>query len=146
LEILQNAGLSVGRGTEAPFEEFGAPWINGDEVAEALNARNLSGVRFTNQPYIPVSGLYAGQHCGGVGVRMTDREAVRSMRVALEIAALVSKKYPEQFDVTKTIVLLGNTATVEQLKAGAAAEQIVAGWSADLAGFEQVRRKYFLYK
>jgi uncharacterized protein YbbC (DUF1343 family) len=146
LEILQSAGLSVGRGTEAPFEEFGAPWINGDEVAEALNARNLPGVRFANQPYIPVSGLYAGQHCGGVGIRLTDREAVRSMRVGLEIAALVWKKYPEHFDVTKTIVLLGNAATVEQLKAGTAAEQMVAGWSADLAGFEQVRRKYFLYK
>ena len=56
---------SVGRGTEAPFEEFGAPWINGDQVAEALNARNLPGVRFAGQPYIPVSGLYAGQRCGG---------------------------------------------------------------------------------
>jgi uncharacterized protein YbbC (DUF1343 family) len=146
LEILQNAGLSVGRGTEAPFEEFGAPWINGDEVADALNARNLPGVRFTNQPYIPVSGLYAGQHCGGVSIRVTDREAARSVRVGLEIATLLQKKYPDHFDVTKTIVLLGNAATVQQLKAGTAPEQIIAGWSADLAAFEQVRRKYFLYK
>jgi len=146
LEILQNAGVSVGRGTEAPFEEFGAPWINGEEVAEALNARNLPGVHFANQPYIPVSGLYAGQHCGGVGIRVTDRAAIRSMRIGLEIAELLQKKYPEQFDVTKTIVLLGNDATVQQLKAGTPTEQIIASWSADLAAFEQVRRKYFLYK
>lgn len=146
LEILQNAGVSVGRGTEAPFEEFGAPWIDGEEVAEALNARNLPGVRFANQPYIPVSGLYAGQHCGGVGIRVTDRAAVRSMLVGLEIALLLEKKYPEHFDAAKTIVLLGNAATVEQLKAGTPAEQILASWGADLAAFEQVRRKYFLYK
>jgi uncharacterized protein YbbC (DUF1343 family) len=146
LEILQSAGVSVGRGTEAPFEEFGAPWLNGDEVAEALNARNLPGVRFANQPYIPVSGLYAGQHCGGVGIRVTDRAAVRSMRVGLEIAALLWKKYPEQFDVAKTIVLLGNAATVDELKAGDSAENTVAGWSADLAVFEHMRGKYFLYK
>lgn len=146
LEILQNAGVSVGRGTEAPFEEFGAPWINGEEVAESLNARNLPGVHFANQPYIPVSGLYAGQHCGGVGIRVTDRAAVRSMRIGLEIAELLQKKYPEQFDVTKTILLLGNDATVQQLKAETPPEQIIASWSADLAAFEQLRRKYFLYK
>jgi uncharacterized protein YbbC (DUF1343 family) len=146
LEILQNAGVSVGRGTQSPFEEFGAPWMNGDEVAEALNARNIPGVRFANQPYVPVTGLYAGQRCGGVGIRVTDREAVRSMRVGLEIAALLQRKYPEHFDVTKTIILLGNDASVEQLKAGTPPEQIIASWGADLAAFDQVRRKYFLYK
>jgi uncharacterized protein YbbC (DUF1343 family) len=146
LEILQNAGVSVGRGTEAPFEEIGAPWINGGEVAEALNARNLPGVHFVNQPFVPVSGLYAGQRCGGVGIRVTDRAAVRSMRIGLEIAALLQKKYPEQFDVGKTIVLLGNEATVAQLKAGTPPEQIIASWAKDLAEFDQVRRKYFLYK
>ena len=146
LEVLQNAGVSVGRGTEAPFEEFGAPWINGEQVADALNSRNLPGVRFANQPYIPVSGLYAGQHCGGVGIRVTDREAVRSMRVGLEIAEVLQKKYPEHFDVAKTIVLLGNQTTVDQLKAETPPEQIILGWGTDLATFDQVRRKYFLYK
>ncbi len=86
LEILQNAGVSVGRGTETPFEEFGAPWIKGDEVAAALNARNLPGVKFVAQPFITVSGLYAGQRSGGVAVRITDRAAVRSMSVGIEIA------------------------------------------------------------
>jgi uncharacterized protein YbbC (DUF1343 family) len=146
LEILQNAGVSVGRGTEAPFEEFGAPWVDGEEVAAALNARHLPGVRFSNQPYVPVTGLYAGRRCGGVGIRVTDRAAVRTMTIGLEIAALLLKKYPDHFDVTKTITLLGNDATVEGLKAGTPVEQIVASWSADLAAFDQMRRKYFLYK
>jgi uncharacterized protein YbbC (DUF1343 family) len=146
LEILQNAGVSVGRGTETPFEEFGAPWISGGEVAEALNARSLPGVYFVNQPFIPVSGLYSGQHCGGVGIRVTDRATVRSMRIGLEIAALLLNKYPDNFDVTKTIFLLGNDATVQQLKAGTPPGQVVASWAAELAAFDQVRRKYFLYK
>src|SRR5580700_8433301 len=146
LEILQNAGVSVGRGTEAPFEEFGAPWINGEEVAQLLNAKNLPGVHFVNQPFIPVSGLYAGQHCGGVGVRVTDRTALRSMRVGLEIVAALHKKYPDQFDVTKILLLLGNDSTIQQLQAGTAAAEIIASWAKDLAAYDAVRRRYFLYK
>jgi uncharacterized protein YbbC (DUF1343 family) len=68
------------------------------------------------------------------------------MRVGLEIAALLKKKYAEQFDVTKTLLLLGNEKTVEELKAGVAPEKIIAGWSAELAAFDAVRQKYFLYK
>jgi uncharacterized protein YbbC (DUF1343 family) len=146
LEILQGAGVSVGRGTEAPFEEFGAPWMDGEQVADELNARNLPGLRFANQPYIPVSGLYAGQHCGGVSIRVTDRAAVRSVRMGLEIAAILLKKYPDHFDVSKTMTLLGNAATVAALKAGTPVEQIVASWGPELGSFDQVRRKYFLYK
>jgi len=146
LEILQNAGVSVGRGTEAPFEEFGAPWIDGEVVASALNARALPGVHFSNQPFIPVSGLHAGQRCGGVSIRVTDRQALRSMRMGLEIAAFLLKQYPAQFDVSKILLLLGNDATVKQLQTGVPPPEIVAGWSSDLAAFEKIRRKYFLYK
>jgi len=146
LEILQNAGVSVGRGTESPFEEFGAPWINGDEVSAELNTKNLAGVHFVNQPFIPVSGLYAGQRCGGVGIRVTDRGAVRSMRIGLEIAALLHKKYPEHFEVAKLLFLVGNDETIQQLEEGTAPEQIVASWSKSLAEFDAVRRRYFIYK
>ena len=146
LEILQNAGVSVGRGTEAPFEEFGAPWINGEEVAVALNAKSLPGVHFANQPFIPVSGLYAGQHCGGVGVRVTDRASLRSMRVGLEIAATLHKKYPDHFDVTKILLLLGNDSALHQLQSGAPVNEIIANWAKDLAAYDATRRRYFLYK
>jgi uncharacterized protein YbbC (DUF1343 family) len=146
LEILQNAGVSVGRGTEAPFEEIGAPWINGEEVAAALNAKSLPGVRFVNQPFIPVSGLYAGQHCGGVGVRVTDRAALRSMRVGLEIAAELHKRYTDHFDVTKLLFLIGNDSTIQQLQAGNPASEIIASWAKELATYDTVRRRYFLYK
>jgi len=146
LEILQNAGVSVGRGTESPFEEFGAPWINGEEIAGELNARDLAGVHFINQPFVPVSGLYTGRRCGGVGIRVTDRNTLRSMRVGLEIAAILQRRYPTDFDATKLVLLLGNADTVSALQAGTPPEKIIASWSNDLATFDSLRRKYFLYK
>jgi uncharacterized protein YbbC (DUF1343 family) len=146
IEILQSAGVSVGRGTQTPFEEFGAPWLNGDEVAAALNLRHLPGLHFVGQPFIPVVGLYSGQRCGGVAIRITDRFAVRSMRLGLEIAAILQKLYPKQFNSAKLIELVGNADTLQQLQAGVAPEKIVASWIDSLAVFDKVRRKYFLYK
>ncbi len=146
IEILQNAGVSVGRGTQTPFEEFGAPWLSGDEVAAALNERHLPGVHFAAQPFIPIAGLYSGQRCGGVAIRVTDRFTARSMRTGLEIAAILQKLYPKQFDPEKLLLLVGNSGTIQQLQSGAPPEKIVASWSDSLAAFEQIRRKYFLYK
>ncbi len=146
LEILQSAGVSVGRGTEAPFEEFGAPWMDGEKVASALNAAHLPGLKFVSQPFIPVTGLYAGKRCNGVGIRIGDRGAVRSMRMGLEIAALLQKMYPEKFDVSKTIVLLGNAETVQKLEDSASPADIVASWQTSLSDYDKTRRRYLLYK
>jgi len=146
LEILQNAGVSVGRGTEAPFEEFGAPWMDSEKVASALNAAHLPGLKFVTQPFIPVSGLYAGKRCNGVGIRIGDRAAVRSMRLGLEIAAQLQKMYPQNFDVSKTVVLLGNAETVQKLEDGASPADIVAGWQPSLSDYDKTRRRYLLYK
>ncbi|HYL83472.1 MAG TPA: DUF1343 domain-containing protein [Candidatus Angelobacter sp.] len=146
IEILQNAGVSVGRGTQAPFEVFGAPWMNGDEVASALNERHLPGLHFTGQPFIPVGGPYSGERCGGVGIRITERGAVRAMRMGLEIAVILKRLYPQQFDSAKLLDLVGNADTIQQLQSGVEPEKIVASWSDALASYDQARRKYFLYK
>jgi uncharacterized protein YbbC (DUF1343 family) len=146
IEILQNAGVSVGRGTQTPFEQFGAPWLDGEEVASSLNSLHLPGVRFVSQPFIPVSELYSGQRCGGVAMRITDRAAVRSMRIGLEISVLLRKLYPQHFDPAKIIFLIGNAATIEQLQSGVSPDKIISGWSEDLMNFDQLRRKYFLYQ
>jgi uncharacterized protein YbbC (DUF1343 family) len=146
LEILQNAGVSVGRGTETPFEEFGAPWINGEEVAAALNARHLPGLHFAAQPFIPVVGLYSGQRCGGVAVRITDRQAVRAMRMGIEIATVLKKLYPTDFDPAKLLLLTGSDETIRLLQDGTLPDQIAASWSTDLSTFDTLRRKYFLYR
>ncbi len=146
IEILQSPGVSVGRGTQAPFEEFGAPWLNGDEVAAAMNERHLPGLHFASRPFIPIGGPYSGQRCGGVSIRITDRFAARSMRMGLEIAAILHKLYPQQFNAGKLLELTGNSDTVQQMQSGVSPEKIVASWSSSLAAFDQVRRKYFLYR
>jgi uncharacterized protein YbbC (DUF1343 family) len=146
LEILQNAGVSVGRGTETPFEQFGAPWMNGEIVAAKLNERHLPGLRFVAQSFIPVTGLYAGQRCGGVSVRITEKKSVRSMSMGLEIAAILRELYPDQFDPARILLLVGNAETVRQLQTGAAPSQIVASWAPVLRAFEVMRQKYLLYK
>lgn len=146
LEILQSAGVSVGRGTETPFEEFGAPWMEGDKVAAALNAAHLPGLKFVSQPFIPVSDLYAGRRCGGVGVRIGDRAVVRSMTLSVIIASILQKLYPQNFAVSKTITLLGNAETVQKLRDGATAAEIVSAWQPSLSDFDKTRRRYFLYK
>lgn len=146
LEILQAAGVSVGRGTETPFEEFGAPWIVGADVAGDLNALHLPGLRFSDQPFIPVSGLYGGRRCGGVGVRVADRAAVRSVRMGIEIATILKKRYPNDFDPSKLITLIGNQQTIDMLVKGAAPDAIVSSWAEGLAAYDATRRKYFIYK
>jgi uncharacterized protein YbbC (DUF1343 family) len=145
LEILQAAGVSVGRGTETPFEQFGAPWMDGEKVAAALNAAKLPGLKFVAQSFIPVSGLYMGRRCGGVSIRIGDRAVVRAMRLGVEIAVLLEKMYPQDFAAEKSIALLGNTETVQKLKDGASAAEIVASWQNSLMEFDRTRRKYFLY-
>jgi uncharacterized protein YbbC (DUF1343 family) len=146
LEILQNANVSVGRGTEAPFEQFGAPWMDGEKVAAELNAKRLTGVHFAPAQFVPASGLFMGQKCSGVAPRVTDRAAVRSLEMAIEIVTVLWRLYPKEFEPARTVLLLGNEATLRMLEQGAAPEEIVRSWSADLAVFETTRRKYFLYK
>ncbi|HSY32249.1 MAG TPA: DUF1343 domain-containing protein [Verrucomicrobiae bacterium] len=146
LEILQNGGVSVGRGTEAPFEEFGAPWMHGEDVAARLNERHLAGVRFIAADFIPVAGSYAAERCGGVAIRVLDKRAVRSMTMGIEIASILRQLYADHFDVQKMLFLVGNDQTIRQLQDGAPASEIVKGWDADLKIFEVTRRKYFLYK
>jgi len=146
IEILQASGVSVGRGTQTPFEQFGAPWMNGEDVASALNARNLPGLRFVSQSFIPIGGPYSGQRCNGVSIRVTDRFAARSLRLGLEIAEILQKLYPKDFDTAKLVGLVGNADTVQQVQNGVPPEKIIASWSESLATFDQVRRKYFLYK
>jgi uncharacterized protein YbbC (DUF1343 family) len=146
IEILQASGVSVGRGTQTPFEEFGAPWMDGEAVAADLNERHLPGLHFESKSFIPIGGPHSGERCGGVSIRVTDRFVARSMRLGLEVAEILQKLYPKDFDTDKLVGLLGNADTVQQIKNGVPPEKIVASWSDALSAFDQVRRKYFLYK
>jgi len=146
LEILQAGGVSVGRGTNHPFELVGAPWIRGEEFAAYLNRRAIPGVRFEPQKFTPDSGLYKGELCEGVRVALIDRDVLQAMRMGIEIASALGKLYPGKFETTKMVELVGNAATIQQLMAGGNPEAIVASWEKDLEAFRKVRVKYLLYR
>jgi uncharacterized protein YbbC (DUF1343 family)/CubicO group peptidase (beta-lactamase class C family) len=145
IEILQAAGVSVGRGTDAPFEMFGAPWIDPVEIADELNRQFIPGVRFVPTHFTPSSDLYKGQLCGALSLVITDRASVNAMLMGLEIASLLNKKYPNNFQLAKMIELLGSSATIDRLKAGDAPSRIVLDWQFDLDVFRKMREKYLLY-
>jgi uncharacterized protein YbbC (DUF1343 family) len=146
IEILQSGGVSVGRGTDAPFELFGAPWIRGVELADYLNHRFIPGVRFAPMRFTPRSGLYKDAACEGAAVVITDRASLGSMLMGLEIAAGLEKLYPQNFALEKIITLVGSADTIERLKKGDAPARIVADWQDDLEAFRKLRAKYLLYK
>jgi uncharacterized protein YbbC (DUF1343 family) len=146
LEILQAGGVSVGRGTTRPFELLGAPWIRGEELAVYLNLRAIPGVRFEAEKFTPDSGLYKGQMCEGVGVVLTDRNALQATRMGIEIAAALSKLYPGKFETAMMIELVGNAASIKQLVAGEDPVTIMTSWNKDLEAFRNMRAKYLLYQ
>jgi uncharacterized protein YbbC (DUF1343 family) len=145
IEILQAGGVSVGRGTDAPFERFGAPWIRADELAAELTRRRIPGLRFAPAKFTPAEGIYSGLACQGVAITITDPGTLRSMRMGLEIADALHRLYPARFQLAKIIELLGSQSTLDRLERGDAPAEIVAGWGADLEQFRRMREKYLLY-
>jgi uncharacterized protein YbbC (DUF1343 family) len=145
IEILQSAGVSVGRGTPTPFEQFGAPWISGTQLVDELNRRHIPGVRFVPARFTPASGSHRGEICEGARIEVTDRDAFDAMRTGLEIAAALKQLYPANFDPRNMMFLLGNATTIEQLERGDAPAAIIAAEKEGLAPFMAMRAKYLLY-
>jgi uncharacterized protein YbbC (DUF1343 family) len=145
IEILQDGGIAVGRGTDTPFELFGAPWIHATELADYLNRRFVPGVRFVPTSFTPRAGLYKDQLCQGLALVITDRASLDSMWIGLEIAAALRKLYRQDFKLEKIINLLGSKATLDRLKRGDAPALIVADWTDELEAFKRMRAKYLLY-
>ena len=94
---IEYSNISVGRGTDQPFEQLGAPWIDGPRLAAALNARRLPGIRFYPVTFTPSSSKYAGQECQGVFMVITNRAALQPVRVGLEVAAALSTLFGDQY-------------------------------------------------
>ena len=145
MEILQAGGISVGRGTDAPFEFLGAPWIRAHEFLAELDRRKIPGVSFTPTRFTPNEDPYEGQICEGVTIDITDRGALGSMRMGLELADVLRRMYPTYFRLPSTITLLGSQSTIDSLVRGESPAAIVAGWLGDLDKFRRMREKYLLY-
>lgn len=141
----ESTNLSVGRGTDTPFEQVGAPWVDGPRLAEALNARRLPGVRFYPVRFTPVSSKFANQECQGVFIVVTDRDAVRPVRVGVELASALYKLFPADYQIDVAARLFGSAANIGRIKAGDDPASIAASWAAGEARWRLLRAKYLLY-
>ncbi len=144
--LLETTNLSVGRGTDTPFEVVGAPYLDGRKLAQYLNERNLKGVRFVPIKFKPNASVFKDEMLGGINLIITDRNAFESVRTGIEIAAALRKLYPNEWQVEKYSKLLVNGEILEKVKAGVAPEEIEKAWRTKLEEFIKRRASFLLYK
>jgi uncharacterized protein YbbC (DUF1343 family) len=141
----ESTNISVGRGTDTPFEHVGAPWIDGAKLADALNARQIPGARFYPVRFTPSSSKFANEECHGVFIVITDRAAVRPVRVGVELASALLKLFPDKFQIDAAARLFGSTQGLGRIKAGDDPAAIAQSWAAVEARWRLLRAKYLLY-
>jgi len=143
--LLETTNVSVGRGTDTPFEVVGAPWIDGRRLATGLNGARLPGVRFVPVRFTPRSSVHKDAECGGINIVITDRAQFEPITTGLEIAAQLLKLYPKDFAADKFNGLLVNQKVNNAFRQGADGRALRQIWESDLAGFRAVRSRYLLY-
>jgi uncharacterized protein YbbC (DUF1343 family) len=143
---IEYSNVSVGRGTDQPFEQLGAPWINGAQLAGRLNARRLPGIRFYPITFTPRSSKYANEECQGVFMMVTSRSALQPARVGIEIASALSSLYGAKYEPNNMWRLIGSEQIVARIQQGEDPAAITARWTADEARWRRLRAKYLLYR
>jgi uncharacterized protein YbbC (DUF1343 family) len=142
---IEYSNVSVGRGTDSPFEQIGAPWLDGVRLAATLNARNIPGIRFYPVRFTPLASKYAKEECGGVFMIVTDREALRPTRLGLELIAALARQHPKDYRLENTDRLVGSQASLTRLLSGEDPATIAASWVSDEARWRLLRAKYLIY-
>jgi uncharacterized protein YbbC (DUF1343 family)/CubicO group peptidase (beta-lactamase class C family) len=144
--LLETTNVSVGRGTDTPFELVGAPWLDGQKLAAYLNARQIAGVRFVPVRFKPTASVFQGEECGGVNIIVTERARFEPVRAGIEIAVALRRLYPNEWQVDKYVRLLANAATLARVVRGDAPEEIVRAWQPALEEFRRARARVLLYR
>jgi len=142
---IEASNVSVGRGTDTPFEQVGAPWIDAPRLAAELNGRDLPGVRFYPVDFTPSSSRFAGELCHGVFVIVTDRARLKPVRVGLEIASALHRLFPAAFELERVGRLFGADAAA-RIRAGEDPAAIAASWGRAEAAWRLLRAKYLRYR
>lgn len=153
--FVEGTNLSEGRGTTQPFHLFGAPWVNGQELAAELNGLRLPGVHFRPTYFKPTTSKHQGVLCQGVQVHLLDRDLFKGSVVGLEILRVLKQLYPDQFEwftftkdgILKYFIdlLWGTDEVRKRLDAGVSVHDLHEQWEQELAAFEATRQKYLLY-
>ncbi len=143
--LLETTNVSVGRGTDAPFEQFGAPWMDGARVAATLNARGIAGVRFTPVTFTPASSVFKGERCSGVRITVVDRNALNAVALGFHVATALRDLHPKDWKSERLSRLLVNAAALARFQRGETAGEITAAWAAGAMEFEKRRAAFLLY-
>ena len=143
--LLEFTNVSVGRGTDTPFEIFGAPYIAPRDLARALNAEALPGVRFVPCWFTPKASVFSGEVCGAVQMIVTDRDRLNAVQVGLTLAVTLRRLYPDSWQPEKLKTLLVNAQAQEALMRGASYEDMADSWADALRGFGGRARSVWLY-
>ncbi len=143
--LLEYTNVSVGRGTERPFEIVGAPWIEPRRFAAELAKVRLDGIRFVPVYFTPQSSIHEGVRCGGVHILIDNREKVHSVKLGLTLVSVLNQLYPNFFDLEKVIVILGNARAMEILKSGKGPTEVLEETNMELERFLVRRRHALIY-
>ena len=144
--LVEGTNISVGRGTDTPFELLGAPWIKSRELAQYLNAREIPGIRFVPTIFTPNSSNYAGQKCEGVSILLLDRNTLDAAELGIELASALRKLYPQQWHLDKMADILVNQSVLDAIAQGQDPHRIAQDWQDRLHDFIKIRDKYLIYK
>ena len=143
--LLEFTNVSVGRGTDTPFEVFGAPWLDGPLLARALNSAGIPGLRCYPVRFTPSASKFAGQVCGGVSFVVTDRMKLPAVRVGIELALALRKLHLKEWEASKLLTLLASRATMDGVLAGEDYARLLRAWTPELKAFVQTRQHFLLY-
>jgi uncharacterized protein YbbC (DUF1343 family) len=143
--LLETTNVSVGRGTDRPFQLVGAPWVDATRLRAALAAAALPGVRFAEARFTPRQDPFRGQPCAGVSLEVTDPATFTPVRAGLEIARQLHMLHGAAFRAEGMGTLLAHRATLDALLAGKTVEEMERAWQPALADFERRRQPFLLY-
>jgi uncharacterized protein YbbC (DUF1343 family) len=143
--LVEGSNVSVGRGTDMPFEVLGAPWIKAQELTGHLQQRSIPGVEFQPAAFTPDGSRFKGKVCYGVRISLTDRQALDSAVLGVEITCALRRLHPENFEIDKTLSLIGSRSVFQAIKENSDPAAIPQAWQPSLAQFLLLRSKYLLY-
>lgn len=138
--------ISVGRGTDAPFEQLGADWINGRQLAAFLNRRFLPGVRIYPVQFRPTTSNFAGKLIEGIRFVITDRDVFSSARLGAELGVAFAQLYPGKMDWEVNRFLIGSREAIRQIQAPNADGRLISDqWDVQMQQYLARRARYLLY-
>ncbi|MBH0170991.1 exo-beta-N-acetylmuramidase NamZ family protein [Fictibacillus sp. 18YEL24] len=151
--LIEGTNVSEGRGTTKPFELIGAPFINGDQLAEKLNKEALPGVTFRAASFIPASSKHAGKLSHGVEIHVKDEKLFQPVLTGITLVKAIHDLYPNDFafraedsrGISFFDLLTGNGWVREYIESGRTVDEIVSRYDQELQDFKDVRKKYLLY-